>query len=208
MEKWEDILGYEGLYQVSNWGKVKSMARTVLNKHGLPQKYPEKLLRVDVSNMGCSKYYRVTLCKNHTTKRYLVHRLVAEAFICNPCNKEFVNHIDNNGENNEVTNLEWVTHSENMLHSQVQGRLFETQSRAGKAAGVVQRATLQAEMDALVGKQIYAWTVLNNQLEPRGFKYYVQCQCVCGTTRKIETARLRRGEAQGCSAPCSREWKI
>ena len=208
MENWKDIQGYEGLYQVSDQGKVKALERTITNKRGLPQRYPEKLLRFDVSDMGNSKYYRVTLCKDHKTKRFLVHRLVAQAFIPNPHNKEFVNHIDNNGEHNWSSNLEWCTHSENMIHAQAQGRLFNTQSKAGKAAGVVQRANLDKEMADLVGTQVFAWTVLDNNLEPRGTKYYVRCQCICGKLRMVETARLRRGETQGCSGKCSSRYKI
>lgn len=208
MEIWKDIKGYEGYYQVSDLGAVRAMERTVLNKHGLPQRYPAKLLKFDVSDMGCSKYYRVTLTKEHKSVRFLVHRLVAMAFIPNPQDKEFINHIDNNGEHNWVSNLEWVTHSENMIHSQKQGRLFKTQSDAGKASGIVNKANLQKEINALVNKSVHAWTVLNGDLKPRGTKYYVLCQCVCGTIRTVETSRLRRGEAQGCSGRCSAEFKI
>lgn len=208
MENWKDIQGYEGIYQVSDQGSVKALERVITNKHGKPQRYPEKFLRFDVSDTGCSKYYRVTLSKNHETKRFLVHRLVASAFIPNPSNKEFVNHIDNNGEHNWVSNLEWCTHAENMIHAAVQGRLFNTQSKAGKAAGVVQKANLDKQMAALVGTKVFAWTVLDDKLEPRGKKYYVRCQCDCGKIRLIETARLRRGETQGCSGKCSERYKI
>ena len=208
MEIWKDIEGYEGLYQVSDLGAIRALGRTVMNKNGVPQRYHGKQLKFDVSDMGCSKYYRVTLSKLNKTERFLVHRLVAAAFIPNPSVKEFINHIDNNGEHNWVGNLEWVTHSENMIHSQKQGRLFDTQSMAGKAAGVVQKANLQKQIDALAGTKVFAWTVLNDVLEARGKKYMVLCQCDCGVIRKVETARLRRGETQGCSKKCTTGFKI
>jgi hypothetical protein len=202
MEIWKDIEGYKGYYQVSNLGKIKAIARIVLNKHGQPQRYPEKFLKYDISDMGCSKYYRVTLSRDHEVERCLVHRLIAKAFIPNPFNKEFINHIDNNGENNQISNLEWCTHSENMIHSQKQGRLFNTQSKAGKLSGEAQRAKRQKTFDALVGTNIFAWKILNSELEYRGKKCYILCQCDCGTLRKIETSRLLRGESQRCSSSC------
>ena len=105
MEIWKDIEGYEGFYQISSMGKVKALERVILNKNGKPQRYPEKMLIPEVFDRKSSKYCRVALSKDHKVKRFLVHRLVASAFIPNPLNKEFVNHIDNNGENNSLDNL-------------------------------------------------------------------------------------------------------
>lgn len=98
-EVWKSIPGYEGRYYVSNLGRVKG---------------PLKILKPTISNWG---YERVRITNNagkRTTPR--VHRLVAQVFIPNPENKPEVNHIDGNKLNNNVSNLEWVTASENKLH--------------------------------------------------------------------------------------------
>lgn len=110
-EKWKDICGYEGLYQVSNTGKVKSLNNRSNHKSA-------KLLIQSVNKGG---YERVYLYKNRKRKCYLVHRLVADAFIPNILNKKEVNHIDCNKLNNNVTNLEWCTRHENHIHKCLNG---------------------------------------------------------------------------------------
>ena len=112
-EEWKDIPGYEGLYQVSNLGRIKSLARKVKTKNGHYQGYNEKILKMGTNN---SKYYMVVLCKNGKTNAKLVHRIVAEAFIPNPDNKPCVDHIDTNIYNNNVNNLRWCSQKENCLN--------------------------------------------------------------------------------------------
>ena len=102
-EIYKDIEGFEGLYQVSNKGNVKSL----VNNKGVAR---EKLLKL--VNIG-NGYLRVILCKDKTRKRFFVHRLVANAFLPNPTNLPCVNHIDECSTNNFVTNLEWCTHKYN-----------------------------------------------------------------------------------------------
>lgn len=98
-EIWKDILGYEGLYQVSNFGRVKSF------KFG-----KERILKPGTNKYG---YLIVILCKNGKVKHFYVHRLVAEAFIPNPHNYPCVNHKDECKTNNNVTNLEFCTYTYN-----------------------------------------------------------------------------------------------
>lgn len=104
-EIWKDIEGYEGLYQISNYGNIVSLNYNHTKKR--------KELICEINNGYC----KIGLCKNNKTKRYMVHRLVAKAFIDNPYNKNQVNHIDGNKQNNRVDNLEWVTPKENTEHS-------------------------------------------------------------------------------------------
>ena len=96
MEIWKDIKGYEGLYQVSNKGHVKSLNYRRTGKEGI--------LKGRLDKDG---YLRVGLCKNKKQKPFYIHRLVAKAFLPNPNNLPEVNHIDENKENNHVENLEW-----------------------------------------------------------------------------------------------------
>lgn len=112
-EIWQDIKGYEGLYQVSNTGKVKSLEKTYF-KLGRKMIYKEKELKSLRQNNG---YYAVNLYKNGNSKILLIHRLVAETFIEKPIGKNVVNHIDYDTSNNSVENLEWTTQKENLAHS-------------------------------------------------------------------------------------------
>lgn len=117
-EIWKDVVGYEGIYQVSNFGGVRSCDRTIYYKRGKPSS-PYKTVKgreitQHISNTG---YYNVKLCNGGDRKYFFVHRLVATAFIPNKENKPQINHIDGNRLNNHVNNLEWVTMSENVLHA-------------------------------------------------------------------------------------------
>ena len=100
METWKAIAGYEGIYEVSDQGRVKSL------KHG-----KEKILKPQKDTGG---YLQVYLCKDGQKKTSLVHRLVAESFIQNPNNLETINHKDEDKTNNTVTNLEWMSQKDNL----------------------------------------------------------------------------------------------
>lgn len=104
-EIWVDVKGYEGLYKVSNTGKIKSFGKG---------KQEKELSQKRFSKDG---YLRVSLQKNGKPKEKGIHRVVAENFIENPCNKDTVNHIDGVKTNNCVSNLEWATKEENMKHA-------------------------------------------------------------------------------------------
>ena len=106
-EVWRNVVGYEGLYMVSNLGNFRS--------------FPKKSRHCDECEMtkrvGSGGYLYVHLRKDGKSCTKLVHRLVAEAFIENDRNKSQVNHLDGNKQNNNVENLEWVTCSENQIHA-------------------------------------------------------------------------------------------
>lgn len=112
-EVWKDIKGYEGFYQVSNLGNVRSLERIVCYSDGRKIKYPSQKRKFGIND----GYLFVPLRKNGKAKNKYVHRLVAEAFIDNPYNKKYINHKDYNRANNIYTNLEWVTAKENTAHS-------------------------------------------------------------------------------------------
>ena len=119
-EYWKPVVGYEGLYEVSNWGRVKSLNYNHTGKG--------KILKQQQSMDG---YYSVGLSKNGILKRYYVHRLVAEAFLPNSDNLPLINHKDENKTNNNVDNLEWCdakyncnygTRTERLSKSQINGK--------------------------------------------------------------------------------------
>lgn len=114
---WKDIEGYEGLYQVSNTGKVRS-----LNYRRTGE---TKVLKPSTSKLG---YKSVNLCKDGKNKGYLVHRLVALAFIPNPNNYPVVNHKDENPSNNTVWNLEWCTQEYNINYGNCKQKIKEAKS--------------------------------------------------------------------------------
>lgn len=105
-EIWKDVVGYEGLYQISNLGNVKSLNYNHTGKERILAKKHHK-----------SGYVTVTLCKNGKHKNKSIHILVAMAFIPNRFSLPCVNHIDGDKENNFVDNLEWVTYSQNTMHA-------------------------------------------------------------------------------------------
>lgn len=110
MEVWKDIQGYEGRYQVSNYGRVKSVARVSSQNHSLR----ERIRKPETDKDG---YQIVNLSKDGKVKLYKVHRLVGLAFIDNPHGYDQINHIDGDKANNHMANLEWVSASENIKHA-------------------------------------------------------------------------------------------
>lgn len=113
MEKWKDISGYEGYYEVSNKGQLRSKDRVITNKHGDSFRYKGRVM----AQQDCHGYRRSPLTKNGKSKLFFIHRLVAEAFIDNPYGKPEVNHINGVKHDNRLENLEWCTGGENQKHA-------------------------------------------------------------------------------------------
>ena len=125
-EEWRDVVGYEGLYQVSSEGRVKSLERKVPHCSGGERIQKERILKPVVRGDG---YLKVDLCAGGKPKRFLVHRLVCEAFHDNPENKLDVNHINENKTDNRACNLEWCTRIENCNHGTRNVRMAIAKSR-------------------------------------------------------------------------------
>ena len=119
-EIWKKVVGYEERYEVSNYGRVKSLG----NQNGIAKKRnPRILMQFCPNNRGC--YWFVDLCKDGISKRKRVHRLVAEAFIPNPDNLPEVNHKDENKQNPHLDNLEWCTRKYNANYGTMPERMRE-----------------------------------------------------------------------------------
>ena len=116
-EIWKDIEDFEGYYQISNLGNVKSLQRLAKNKDG-HRIVKERILRQTKAGAG---YLTVMLSKKQIAQRKIIHRLIALYFIPNPQNKPCINHIDGNKLNNCINNLEWCTYLENNIHAYKNG---------------------------------------------------------------------------------------
>lgn len=121
IEIWKSVLGYEGIYEVSNLGNVRSIDRVVKSSNGSECFRKGKLLAKTLDKDG---YQTVHLMQFGVGRRSKIARLVSIAFIPNPLEKPEINHIDFDRTNNCVSNLEWVTHKENIKHLMSAGRHY------------------------------------------------------------------------------------
>ena len=124
-EEWRDVVGYEGLYQVSDQGRVKSLERKVPKWDG-ERTVKERILKPAPTKYG---YLQLNLYAGGKQKALTVHRLVCEAFHENPDNKQEVNHINENKTDNRACNLEWCTRTENCNHGSRNERVAKAQSK-------------------------------------------------------------------------------
>lgn len=142
-EVWKEIKEYEGLYQVSTWGRVRSLDRYVNSSHNNKQFIKGIILKPRKSKNG---YLKVDLCKEGKQKYFLVHRLVAQTFLKNPNNYLVVNHKDEDKSNNRVDNLEWCTHKYNSNYGTRNERMIKTQTNNLKYSKKVYQYTLKGEL--------------------------------------------------------------
>lgn len=159
-EIWKPKKDYEGLYEVSNFGRVKSLG------NGNSNNSKERILKPDTDRNG---YLKVLLYKDGKRKKNLVHRLVAEVFIPNPDNLPCVNHKDENKTNNSVENLEWCTHEYNNNYG----------TRNKKVAKTLSKPVLQFTLD---GEFVREWPSVK-ECGRNGFSQGRVCQC-CNNKRK------------------------
>ena len=144
-EIWKDIEGYEGLYQVSNLGNVKSLDH--MRKNGTNEYMQKgKLLKPQLNNK--TRYFHIRLSKNGKVKNFLLHRIIAQAFIVNPNNYKEINHKDENPSNNSLQNLEWCDKKYNINYGK--GNQIRSQTEIKTKKG---------------GKRVYQFDLENNLLK-------------------------------------------
>jgi len=148
-EIWKDVVGYEGLYQVSNLGRIKSYPQKIKTKLGYYRNVESRILSPGTLEGG---YKHVALYKNNNNKSWRVHRLVALAFIPNPLDLPEVNHKDENPSNNKIDNLEWCTPKYNSNYGTHIERMAKSKSRT------VYQYTLE-------GKLIRKWESAREHIE-------------------------------------------
>jgi hypothetical protein len=134
--KWIPLKNYEGYYEINEAGEVRSLHKR--NMHGIIEQHIDR-----------GGYYALQLSKHAITTTHLVHRLLAETYIPNPDNKRCINHRNGNKLNNGLSNLEWVTHSENTIHAYSLG-LCNTESRCKKVINTCTQRLYKSIKEAAV----------------------------------------------------------
>ncbi len=185
IEEWRDVVGWEGLYQVSNFGRVKSLSKLTWGRCQGGERFKkytkEKFPTVFLTKKG---YPQTTLCFNNMHKTKVIHRLVVEAFHPDFKKELQVDHIDMNKENNHIDNLDMVTNLENLRRSHAYGSHSKTSVKMKSRARVLTNA------QAKLIKEMY-WYDLNktkrpNQTKPFGQRWLAKCfRCSQNTINHI-----------------------
>jgi hypothetical protein len=167
-EVWKDVVGFEGIYIVSNFGHVKSLhKRKVKNK--------SKILSKSSKNKG---YVIHSLCSNGETKYMTLHRIVAIAFIPNPENKPQINHIDGDKLNNRADNLEWCTSAENNKHAYKTGLSKVNRTGVGKFGKLHHNSVPIVQLD-MFGNKIGEFDALMDAERATGISYkFISMVCL------------------------------
>lgn len=171
IEEWKPIEGYESLYEVSDWGRIKSLSKEIVNNIGV-RKHGDIILKNGKSFNG---YFSVVLYKDKRRKMYSVHRLVAEAFLEIPeelkkyigTRKLQVNHKDEDKTNNRLENLEWMSAKDNTNYGTARQRMTEKQLNSPKKSKTVYQYDLEGNLIAIFPSTM--------ECVRNGFKYVRDC---------------------------------
>lgn len=163
-EEWRDVVGYEGLYQVSSEGRVKSLERKVKHWCGGERIQKERILKPITDHYG---YQVVNLYAGGKLKMHKVHRLVCQSFHDNPDNKPHVNHLNENKTDNRACNLEWSTAKENNNHG----------TRTERSAKALSKPVGQYTRD---GELVKIWPSVREAEREAGFRHSTISQAANG----------------------------
>lgn len=173
-EVWKDIMSYEGLYQVSSLGRVKSLPR---RSKALPGRITKERLLKPVLNKP-NGYMQVGLFKETKLKMTYIHQLVAKHFISNEECKSTVNHIDGRKDNNTIDNLEWATHSEQNLH---RFRVLDHKNSENvKKIFIKNNIKSVNQIDLITNEIVKTWESMKQIQETLGIHYMMISKCCRG----------------------------
>lgn len=179
-EIWKDVKDYEGYYQVSNLGNVKSVERVISKidfiRNSKHIKKEVKNVEMVVKERQISKctrngYNVVYFSKNNKCKSFQIHRLVALHFIDNPLKKEMVNHLDGNKKNNNVKNLEWVTVKENNQHAFNTGLMDSVKVKVIRSDGIKFSSMAEAARSLNVTTNCVRDVLIGRQKTTKGYTF-------------------------------------
>ena len=177
MELWKDVLGYEGIYEVSNIGRVRTKEGKTTHSvmHGT-RTWKSRILKEKNPN---GRDIRVSLWKDKKERSYLVHQLVGEAFIENPNNFNQINHLDGNPRNNHVDNLEWCSPKENVNHA-FDNNLMGTNKRIilrnVNNGELKEFGSMSKASEYLGAKNSYVSWLVKNKKQPLGYMIYINTE--------------------------------
>lgn len=171
-EIWKDITGYEGFYQVSNLGRVRSVARKIIRSNGRVQTFGSEI----ISPRSVLGYKAVNLCRVGSGKNHYVHRLVASAFVPNPNGYKEINHKNEDKSDNRAENLEWCTRQYNLLY----GRRGDSSGKSlGREVVLVSDTGEKMEFDRLTKAAEYLGVTIQavsqarkKKQKTKGFRVY------------------------------------
>lgn len=168
-EVWYPIPDYEGLYELSNLLRIKSLEQKVIASDGKEYVFKERIMKIYVPTSN--DYAAISLIKNGEYRRIKVHRLIAKQFVPNPENKEQINHKNGNKRDYRIENLEWVTKSENAIHAKKNGFLKFVSSKLvlDLCTGIYYDSIKEASIakcihDATLGKKLHGQRKNNTSL--------------------------------------------
>lgn len=174
MEIWKNVIGFEGLYEVSNLGNIKSLGK------GKSTNSLTKLERIIILRVKNNGYLQAKLSKDGIRSHLLAHRLVAKAFIPNPNNLPEVNHIDSDKQNNKLENLEWISSSGNQKYAFIHGQQKVVRGANHKQSIPVVQLSLNGDI-------IKEWASIKEIKREIGFNTFGIIKC-CKKENKYKTA--------------------